>query len=295
MTTRRLFLTGAAACLAFASMPGRRRAHATTNARETLERAFADLEAESGGRLGVAVIGTGSGLAATRRRDERFPLCSTFKWLAAAAVLARADRGELTLDDRVPVRAEDIVTYSPATEAHAGESMSLGSLCEAAITLSDNTAGNLILRAIGGPEGFNAFVRSLGDRVTRLDRIEPDLNEAAPGDPRDTTTPSAMAGDLKALLLGDALSQGSRGRLTAWLAANKTGDARLRAGLPDNWRCGDKTGTCNRHTANDVGILWPPDGAPVLVAVYLAEAKASGDAQNAAIAGVARAIVTLID
>lgn len=194
----------------------------------------------------------------------------------------------------MPIRAEEIVTYSPATEKHVGQSMTLAEICEAAITLSDNTAGNLMLEALGGPDGFNAYARELGDTVTRLDRMELALNEATPGDPRDTTTPAAMVGDLKAVLLGEALSRESRNKLTAWLIGNETGDARLRAGLPETWRVGDKTGTCNARTANDVGIAWPPSGKPVLIAVYLAESDASPEAQNAAIADVARAVANAV-
>ncbi len=287
MITRRRLLAGApAALLACTGLPPVRAA----TPGKSLEQTFAAIEAKVGGRLGVAVYDTGTGLKAARRGDERFPLCSTFKWLAGAAVLARVDAGEATLGRPVAIRAKDIVTYSPATEKHVGETMPLAQICEAAITLSDNTAGNLMLDALGGPDGFNAYVRSLGDSVTRLDRIEPALNEAAPDDPRDTTTPLAMIADLDAVLIGDALSRASRNKLTAWLIGNETGDARLRAGLPKNWRVGDKTGTCNARTANDVGIAWPPSGKPVLIAVYLAESDASPEAQNTAIADVARAV-----
>jgi beta-lactamase class A len=274
-------------------MAQKERAEATSF--ETLDGTFAAIEAKVGGRLGVAAHDTGSGLKVSRRGDERFPLCSTFKWLAGAAILARVDEGEEALDRPVEIRAANIVTYSPETETHVGKTMTLAEICQAAITLSDNTAGNLMLEALGGPDGFNAYARSLGDAATRLDRIEPALNEAVPNDPRDTTTPSAMAADLKTVLVGDALTPASRAQLTAWLAANKTGNARLRAGLPGGWRCGDKTGTCNSHTANDVGIVWPPDGAPILIAVYLAETNANGDERNAAIADVARAVAKVID
>ena len=136
--------------------------------------------------------------------------------------------------------------------------MTLAEICEAAMIVSDNTAGNLILAALGGPAGFTAYVRSLGDSITRLDRIEPDLNEAAPGDPRDTTTPLAMLGNVQKLVLGDALSAASREQLTKWMLGNKTGDTRLRAQLPAGWRTGDKTGAGERGTNNDVGVLWPP-------------------------------------
>jgi beta-lactamase class A len=289
ITRRQLVAAASATVLAGALMPALRTARAATPA-DTLAQMLAAIEAKTGGRLGVAVHDTGSGLKVARRGDERFPLCSTFKLFAGAAILAKVDQGEENLDRPVEIRAADIATYSPMTEKHVGQAVPLGQLCEAAITLSDNTAANLILGFIGGPEGFNAFMRSLGDTETRIDRVEPALNEAVPGDPRDTTTPTAMAETLKVLLMGDALTAKSRDQLTAWLIANKTGDTRLRAGLPEGWRTGDKTGTCNASTANDIGILWPPDGAPILIAVYLAEAKASRAAQNAAIADVARAV-----
>ena len=160
------------------------------------------------------------------------------------------------------------------------------------MTLSDNTAGNLLLASMGGPAGLTAFLRSLGDAVTRLDRIEPGLNEAIPGDPRDTTTPAAMLANLQALALGSALSAGSREQLVGWLLGNRTGDTRLRAGLPDGWRSGDKTGSGERGTTNDVGILWPPGRAPVLVAAYLTGTPAAAEQRNATIAAVGQAVAT---
>jgi beta-lactamase class A len=172
--------------------------------------------------------------------------------------------------------------------------MTLAQLCEAAITLSDNTAANLILASLGGPHGVTSFARSLGDALTRLDRTEPTLNEAAPGDPRDTTTPLSMLKDVEALVLGDALSAASRDRLTTWLLGNRTGDARLRAGVPGGWRCGDKTGTGNHGTANDVGVLWPPHGAPVIVSAYLTESTGSEPTRDVALADVARAVMSAL-
>ncbi|MBX3525160.1 MAG: class A beta-lactamase [Rhodoblastus sp.] len=231
---------------------------------------------------------TGSGARFAFRAEERFPLTSTFKFLAAAAVLAKVDAGKDTLHRRVVYAKSDLVTYSPETEKHAGEGMALGAICEAAITLSDNTAGNLMLAAIGGPEGLTRFARKLGDEVTRLDRIETALNEASPGDPRDTTSPSAMLGNLEKLLLGDALETASRERLTAWLIANKTGDTRLRAGLPAGWRVGDKTGAGGNGTANDLAIVWPPGRKPILIAAYLTQCDRGMDARNQALAEVAR-------
>lgn len=255
-----------------------------------LARRLAEIDAASGGRLGVCVIDGASGARTGHRENERFPMCSSFKLMASAAVLARVDRGQERLDRRIVFQRADLLSYSPGTAKHAGSGMTLGELCEAAITLSDNTAANLILATIGGPAGFTRYARSLGDTRTRLDRIEPALNEARPGDPRDTTTPAAMAGNLRKLLLGDALSPASRAQLDAWMAANQTGGARLRAGVPPDWKVGDKTGTGRNGTANVIGILRPPQGAPILVAAYLTGSTASAEAQNASLAAVAAAI-----
>ena len=187
--------------------------------------ALAGLERRNGGRLGVAVLDTASGRSSGHRSDERFPLTSTFKFLAAALVLARVDRGQEQLDRRIVFSDKDLVTYSPVTKDHVGPAgMSVADICAAAVTLSDNTAGNLMLASFGGPAALTAYARSLGDGLTRLDRIETALNEAAPGDPRDTTTPNAMLGDMQRLLVGDALSAESRQHLTQWLLASKTGD-----------------------------------------------------------------------
>lgn len=254
---------------------------------------FARIEATRGGRLGVAVLDTGSGRWAGHRQDERFPMTSTFKLLAAGAVLSRVDAGQDQLDRRVRFPKEELVTYSPATEkAAGGAGMTLAAICEAAITLSDNTAGNLMLNVLGGPAGLTAYLRGLGDTVSRLDRMETALNEARPGDPRDTTSPAAMLADLQALTLGDALSVKSREQLRHWLRANRTGEARLRARLPQGWQVGDKTGAGSNGTNNDVGLLWPPGGgAPVLVAAYLTQGAAEGPQRDAALADVGAAVV----
>jgi beta-lactamase class A len=255
---------------------------------------LAALEARRGGRLGVAALDSGTGARIGRREDERFALSSTFKFLAAAFVLARVDRGEERLERRVVFAERDLVTYSPATKDHVGPpGMSVGELCEAAMTLSDNTAGNLLLASFGGPAALTAFARTLGDEATRLDRIETELNEAAPGDPRDTTTPAAMAENLRRLLFGEALSPAARERLAAWLVANTTGDTRLRAGVPKDWRVGDKTGAGGNGATNDVAVLWPPKRAPILVAAYLAEPRVAVEERYAIIAEVGRLVAEL--
>jgi beta-lactamase class A len=262
---------------------------------EKLAGDFTKIERESGGRLGVAVLDTQSGARTGHRSDERFPMCSTFKLLAAATVLSRVDAGKERLDRRIRFEAGDLETYSPVTKNRVGgDGMTLSELCDAAVTLSDNTAANLLLASFGGPAGLTSYARSIGDAVTRLDRNEPTLNEAVPGDPRDTTTPAAMLANIRTLLLGTALSAASRDQLTRWLVACKTGDARLRAGLPSGWRVGDKTGSGRRGTANDVGIAWPPGRAPIIITSYLTEASTTDAQQSATLAAVARAVAAAL-
>ena len=294
MITRRGFAKAAGAGVLGCGL-GRAMARAAPGLAPGLAAELSRVEAESGGRLGVAVLDTLTGMGAGHRADERFPMCSTFKLLAAAAVLKRVDAGDERLDRRIAFEAGDIVVNSPITkERVGGADMSLAELCEAAMTVSDNTAGNLMLASLGGPQGLTAYARSLGDTVTRLDRIEPDLNEAVPGDPRDTTTPAAMLSNLHALALGSVLSPRSRDQLTAWLNGNKTGDTRLRANLPNGWRVGDKTGSGERGATNDVGLVWPPQRAPIIVAIYLTETAATGERRNATLAAVGRSVAAVL-
>jgi beta-lactamase class A len=254
-----------------------------------LQHRVAGLERRHGGRLGVAVLDSARVSVIAHRGDERFALCSTFKFLAAALVLARVDRRQESLTRRIFYARDYLVPYSPVTEKHAGESgLTVGEICEAAMTLSDNTAGNLLLDSFGGPAELTAYVRSLGDSVTRLDRREPELNEAKPGDPRDTTSPVAMLEVLRKTVLGTVLSTSSREQLTAWLVANQTGDRRLRAGVPKGWRVGDKTGSGANNATNDIAVIWPPMRAPIVVAVYYAEARESDDQRNAVLSEVGR-------
>ncbi|WP_370990353.1 class A beta-lactamase [Bradyrhizobium sp. DN5] len=257
---------------------------------ERLIEAITRLELKSGGRLGVSVLDTKTGALIHHRGDERFPMCSTFKVLASAAILKDAGSRLDRLERRVRIEQADIVENSPVTREHVGEGMSLLELCDAAMTRSDNTAGNLLLKNIGSTAGLTSFARTLGDDVTRLDRIEPELNEAAPGDPRDTTTPNAMAANFRRLLLGDLLLPEARDQLVKWLVANKTGDSRLRAGLPQGWRVGDKTGAGEHGTTNDVAIVWPPGQSPLIIAVYLTGAALDANGRNDVIASVAREI-----
>lgn len=288
MLTRRSF-----AGFSFVSLTGvgvRSTAAAAESGLASLGESLAKIETESGGRLGVAVLDTGSGALVGHRTNERFPMCSTFKALAAAAILARVDAGEEQLTRRIAVEQKDILAYAPVTRQHVGQDMSIAQLCEAMVTLSDNSAANLLLASLGGPSAVTNLARSLGDHITRLDRIEPELNEATPGDARDTTTPAAMAKNLGALATGKALSAGSRDQLILWLVGCKTGDARLRAGLPKSWRVGDKTGGGDHGSTNDVAVLWPDNRPALIVASYLTETAAPDDKRNATHAEVGRAL-----
>jgi beta-lactamase class A len=282
--TRRAALAGSALAIS-AHFARRMGAWAVSEASDCL----AELEAQSGGRLGVAVLDTEDGRQVRHRADERFPMCSTFKFLAAAFVLARVDRDDEVLERRVVFTMDELVPFSPVTERHTGEpGMTLAEICDAAVTASDNTAGNLLLASFGGPPALTAYARSLGDSVTRLDRIEPELNDVLPGDPRDTTTPAAMLENLRQIVLGDALSGPSRERMTGWLLANTTGDTRLRAGLPADWRVGDKTGSNMNGVSNDIAVVWPPGRQPLVVTAYLAESPLSSAERDGVLAEVGR-------
>ncbi len=263
---------------------------AASVSRVDLAGAFKAFEQETGARLGVSAHDTGSDNRIEYRQNERFAMCSTFKFLAAAAVLARVDRKEEQLDRVIIYKKSDLVSYSPVTEKHVGKGMSLEAICEAAITMSDNTAGNLILDSLGGPKELTKYARGLGDATFRLDRRETELNEAKPGDERDTITPSAILKDLQKTALGDVLSRSSRDQLTEWLLGNKTGDKRLRAGLPKDWTVGDKTGTSDSGMANDIAVIWPPNRKPILLAVYLYDPKGTPDSRNDIHKKVARLI-----
>ena len=266
-------------------------ADAGTASSSSIEQALAELERRHGGRLGVAILDTASQRLIAHRGDERFAMCSTFKALAAAYVLARVDRKQEDLSRVIVYGKDQLVPYSPTTENHTGAGgLSVGSICEAAVTLSDNTAANLLLDSFGGPPALTAWLRSTGDQVTRLDRREPDLNENRAGDPQDTTTQIAMLQSLRTLILGDVLTGASRDQLIAWLVSNTTGDKKLRAGLPKGWRVGDKTGSGSNNASNDIAVIWPPNRPPLIVTVYYTDAKASGDQVNALIADVGRLV-----
>ena len=251
----------------------------------------AETEKRLAARIGLAVYDYHSGRRWAYNANDRFPITSTFKALACAAVLARIDAGAEDLQSVVIVKESDLVPYAPVTERRlGGQGMTLHELCDATMSTSDNVAANLILRSLGGPEGLTAFARRIGDSVTRLDRWETELNEARPGDPQDTTTPNAMLQNLRGLLFGDVLSTASRRQFEDWLAGNKVGGPLIRAGLPDDWRVGDRTGAGGYGSRSVIAVIWPPERRPVIVALYMTETTASLNERNAAIAGIAGAL-----
>jgi beta-lactamase class A len=250
-----------------------------------------DIERAVGGRLGVAALDVESDRRVDYRSSSLFPMCSTFKLLLAGAVLAKIDHGQESLDREIPLTQADILDYAPAAKALLPKGrMTVAEAGSAAVSQSDNTAANLLLGSIGGPGALTLFARSLGDRTTHLDRIEPFLNDSAPGDARDTTSPAAMLNNLGMLVLQDALSKESRALLTDWLVDSRTGFAKLRAGMPEGWKVGDKTGMGEHGSTCDVAIAWPPGRRPLLVCAYLTESEAPAEERNKALAEIGRLV-----
>jgi beta-lactamase class A len=238
-------------------------------AQEAQIAALEDYERGSGGRIGLWVQNLPSGETIAWRAHERFVMCSTFKASLAACVLASADRGRIHLDELLSYGRADLLEYAPVARQNLKRgAMSVTDMCAAAVELSDNTCANVLLARVGGPSALTAFWRSIGDAISRLDHNEPDLNRSPPGDPHDSTTPAAMAGNLRSIVLGKVLSPDSRQRLTDWILGCKTGNNRLRSGLPKDWRVGDKTGNNGRDAFADIAVTWPTRAEPVLICVY---------------------------
>lgn len=266
--------------------------------RALVEDVFGALERSTGAEIGLAAIDTRSGRTISHRGDQRFAMCSTFKWLLGGILLQRADRGLEDMARRLTFNQSDLVYHSPVTRDHLGEAgMSIAELCEATIQTSDNTAANLLLAELGGPSGFTDLVRESGDPATRLDRLEPFLNENAPGDIRDTTTPVAMATLMQDYLFGSALSDQSRELLRAWMIGANTGLDRLRAGFPQGWTGGDKTGTSSNRANNDVAFAIPPVGsgaAPIIIVSLTNVAEPISVDANALHARIARKVFDVL-
>jgi len=281
MVSRRSLLIGASVAL----MGSRVRAEGG------IQSSLRELEAGVGGRLGVAALDMESDRRVDYRSGSLFPLCSTFKFLLAGAVLAKVDSGREQLERPLKFTQADMLDYAPLAKTLLPKGqMSVSEACSAAIIDSDNVAANLLLASIGGPGAVTLYARSLGDKTTHLDRIEPFLNEAVPGDARDTTSPSAMLNDLGVLLLQNALSPASRALLTEWMVKSRTGAAKLRAGLPSAWKVGDKTGMGEHGSTCDLAIAWPQGRQPLLIAAYLTETGADLEQRNKVLSEVARLV-----
>ncbi|MBA0449390.1 L2 family extended-spectrum class A beta-lactamase [Stenotrophomonas maltophilia] len=302
MLARRRFLQSSVVAVASSlSLPLLARAAVTPPAAAATDAAvaaatdFAALEKACAGRLGVTLLDTASGRRIGHRQNERFPMCSTFKSMLAATVLSQAERTPSLLDRRVPVREADLLSHAPVTRRHVGKDMTVRDLCRATIITSDNTAANLLFGVVGGPPAVTAFLRASGDTVSRSDRLEPEMNSFAEGDPRDTTTPAAMAGSLQRVVLGKVLQPASRQQLADWLIDNETGDTCLRAGLGKRWRVGDKTGSNGEDARNDIAVLWPRAGsAPWVLTAYLQAGAISNEQRALVLAQVGRIADRLI-
>ncbi|MCT8341672.1 class A beta-lactamase [Photorhabdus kleinii] len=257
----------------------------------SLHKQLAELENSTKGRLGVALINTANGQEIQYRGDERFPFCSTFKLILVAAVLHKSMSQSELLAKHIHYRESDLLSYAPIARKNIHQGMSVTQLCAATVQYSDNTAANLLIKELGGLEAVNRFVQGIGDPAFRLDRCEPDLNSAIPGDLRDTTTPAAMAASVKKIVLGEVLAAPQREQLIAWLKGNTTGDASIRAGVPAGWVVGDKTGMGDYGTTNDVAVLWSPKGVPVVLAVYFTQPQQDAESRRDVLASATRLVM----
>lgn len=257
-----------------------------------LQRGIQQLEKNAGGRLGVAVTDTADGAVFTYRGDARFPLCSTSKVFAVAAILKKSESADGLMSEKIAIHKADLVNYNPITEKHVGATMTVAELSAAALQYSDNIAMNALLTRPGGPQQVNAFARSIGDSTFRLDRKEPELNTAIPGDKRDTTSPDAMMQSLKKLVLGKALAPAQRQQLTDWMKGNTTGANSIRAGLPASWTVADKTGSGDYGTTNDIAVIWPPHHAPLVLVTYYTQPDKHAAARKDVLAGAAKIVAS---
>jgi beta-lactamase class A len=259
-----------------------------------LRQRLAALEKDAHGRLGVACIESTGSLRFGYRDQERFPFCSTFKFLVAAAVLQQTRTDPGLLAEHIRYGRDDLLAYAPVTRRNLWQGMTVGELCAAALQVSDNTAANLLIRELGGTRAVNAFARSIGDPAFRLDRTEPNLNTAIPDDPRDTTTPLAMARDMRRIVLGNVLSPDARAQLVTWIQGNTTGAKDIRAGIPAGWVGGDKTGSGGFGTTNDIAVLWPPQGNPLILALYFTQQDRNAQPRHDVLAKATRLVLGLV-
>ncbi|KAB8059007.1 class A beta-lactamase [Janthinobacterium sp. FT14W] len=260
----------------------------------TAQTQLAALEQAAGGRLGVAAWRHGSELRVAYRADERFPLASTFKAMLAAAVLARSVSQPGLLDQPVRYEKKELVTYSPITEKHLADGMTVAELCAATLQYSDNSAANFLMKILGGPQAVTAYARSIGNTLFQLERWETELNSAIPGEVRDTASPTSMAHSLQQLLLGNSLPAPQRQQLDAWMRGNTTGDKRIRAGVPAGWQVADKTGSGAYGSVNDIGVAYPASGAPLVIAVYYTREQKKADTNQDIITAATRIVAAAL-
>lgn len=286
---RRIFLYAAISSLIFSDVRG----SSLASAKQPIQQAMAQLEKEFGGRIGFCALDTGNNQVLGYRADERFALCSTFKLFVAAAILEKSARSPGFMHQTIRYSSSDTVRsgYAPITTQHLDSGLTVTELCAAAIEYSDNCAANLLLKILGGPAGLTKFARSMGDYTFRLDHWEPELNEATPGDLQDTSTPRAMTLSTHRLVLGNVLGPAQREQLVNWLLASTTGTSRIRAGVPSDWKVGDKTGTGDYGVANDVAVLWPPQRAPIVMAIYTAQSQKKATARSEVVARCASLVL----
>ncbi|MDF2940226.1 MAG: beta-lactamase [Gammaproteobacteria bacterium] len=249
------------------------------------------LETSSHGRLGVTEINTVNQDNFQYQATQRFPMGSTWKVMLVGDILKQSMNDPHLLQQKILYTKTDLDFYSPVTKQHLTDGMTIADLCAATLTESDNTAANLLMRQLGGPQSVTAFARSIGDKSFRVDRWEPALNSAIPGDPRDTTTPLAMAQSLQKLVFGNVLAPAQQSQLQTWLKQNTTGNARIRAGVPSGWIVGDKTGTGDYGTTNDIAVLWPPKGSPIILVVYFTQSQQNAAPRDDVIASVTRILI----
>jgi beta-lactamase class A len=261
-------------------------------AQEELKR----IESAARGRLGVSALNMANDNRVEYRAEERFPLCSTFKVMVAAAILQRSASETPLLQKRIRYTKEQVEKsgYGPVTQKHVADGMTIAELCAATLQYSDNAAANLLMTELGGPAAVTAYMRSIGDDVFRLDRWEPELNTAVPGDERDTSTPAAVERSLEKMVLGNALATPQREQLVSWLKGNTTGGKRMLAGVPRGWMVGDKTGTGSYGTTNDAGILWPPKGTAIVAAIYFTQNDKDAAPREDVVAAATRIVVAAL-
>lgn len=267
---------------------------AQTAAERQVAEVITDIETTLDARVGVLILDTAAGWSWGHRQDERFLMASVFKSVLCGAILDRLDQGTLALEEGIEIHSKDILTYAPVTKEHVSETISIGALCLAALDWSDNTAANLLIARLGGVGGVMSYLADVGDDVTRLDRVEPDLNRFVPGDYRDTTSPTAILSTWEAMLLGDGLAPLSRAQLAEWMRHGAVTGALIRSSVPKGWDVVDKSGGGRHHTRNVVAMITPPMGTPYLVAIFVSDTPASWDKRNAAVARIGAAVMEVI-